>query len=230
MDSHVADKVARLLELPTAEAVDIVPDALPLPGPHKMFPDAPIFQPVGQNHLGLSSSGSQAAGWTCDCRLDCLREDVSAFNLSLHRFLTSIRWGLVISLVVREEAGDVGVKATNTFEDPSTLLALEPLVPVRVVHSQYVCPQVAPLGELHTAEAPGVGLLSGVPKCVCVQGLFLGENFATLATLVGAHSSVDPLVSDQLTWLAEFLATKLKDDLKAVSRHGSFSFLYQLQA
>ena len=123
-----------------------------------------------------------------------------------------------------------GSQAANPSEDASALLALETLVTGKVVHSRYVCPQVAPLGELYAAEATGIGLLSDVSRHVCVQGLLLGEGFATTATLIGARSGVGPLVFDQLTWLAEFLAVKLTYDPKAISHHWTFSFLHQSQA
>ena len=110
------------------------------------------------------------------------------------------------------------------LKDASALLTLETLVLGKVMHSWYVCPQVAPLGELYAAEAAGVGLLSNMSRGVCVQGLLLGEGFATTATLIGVHSGVGPLVFDQSTWLSQFLAVKLTDDLKF-----HVKFLFRLQ-
>ena len=98
------------------------------------------------------------------------------------------------------------------------------------MHSRYVCLQVAPLGELYAAEAAGVGLLSDVSRHVCVQGLLLGEGFAATPTLIGEYSGVGPLVLNQLTWLAEFLAVKLTDDLNAISHHWTLSYLHPSQA
>ena len=53
VDPNVADKVARLLELPVAEGARVKPDALLQPSPHQVFPHLPILETIGQHHLTM---------------------------------------------------------------------------------------------------------------------------------------------------------------------------------
>ena len=124
----------------------------------------------------------------------------------------------------------MSVQTAKAFEHTSALLALESFIPIQIVHSQNVSPQVSSLGELHAAEAASVRLLPCVPQDVSVKRLFLCESFSTLCTLERAHTSVDSLVARNLTWFAELFTAELATQFERVSCHRTFPLLDQLQA
>ena len=253
VDPHMADQVAWLLELSVAEGARVEPDSLLQPGLHQVLPHLAVLQAVSQHHLALLlweclallTKSSRSA---CDRGLDCAREQVAAlisFSSSLFASRILLIDGsflnprlsnkIVVSkvhafwLTVWMKTGDMSVQTAKAFEHTSALLALISFIPIQIVHSQNVSPQVSPLGELHAAEAASVRLLPCVPQDVSVKRLFLCESFSTLCTLERAHPSVDSLMARNLAWFAELLTAELATQFERVSCHRTFSLLDQLQ-
>ena len=255
VDPHMADQVAWLLELSVAEGARVEPDSLLQPGLHQVLPHLAVLQAVSQHHLALVVWESLAlllltksSRSACDRGLDCTREQVAAlisFSSSLFASRILLIDGsflnprlsnkIVVSkvhafwLTVWMKTGDMSVQTSKAFEHTSALLALESFIPIQIVHSQNVSPQVSSLGELHATEAASVRLLPCVSQDVSVKRLFLCESFSTLCTLERAHTSVDSLVTRNLTWLAELFTAELATQFERVSCHRTFPLLDQLQ-